>query len=343
MTTLGQHDAQAKGRSGTADESTMRAIVQHRYGSADVMHVERVPRPVIADNEVLVHVHAAGISRGTWHLMSGKPYLMRLGFGLRGPKQSVAGQDVAGTVVGVGSAVTRFGIGDEVFGIGQGSFAEYTAAREDKLARKPANVTFEQAASMPVSALTALQGLRDVGHVKRGQKVLIVGASGGVGTFAVQLAKAFGAEVTGVCSTSKLNLVRSLGADHVIDYTVTDFADGLNRYDLILDIGGNASLARIRRALTPRGTLVIVGGENNGNWIGMSRQLRAVALSPFIRQRLSMFLGTQNVSDLEQVTNLTETGALVPTIDRTFPLDRVPEAMRYLEGGYARGKIAVTV
>jgi NADPH:quinone reductase-like Zn-dependent oxidoreductase len=250
------------------------------------MHLERIPWPKVGDNEVLVHVHAAGISRGTWHLMRGKPYLMRLGFGLRGPKKSVAGQDVAGTVVRVGSAVTRFEIGDEVFGVGQGSFAEYTAAHEDKLALKPTNVTFEQAASMPVSALTALQGLRDVGHVARGQKVLIVGASGGVGTFAVQLAKAFGAEVTGVCSTSKLDLVRSLGADHVIDYTVTDFADEPNRYDLILDIGGNASLARIRRALTPRGTLVLVGGENSGNWIGMSRQLRAVALSPFIRQRL---------------------------------------------------------
>jgi NADPH:quinone reductase-like Zn-dependent oxidoreductase len=321
----------------------MRAIVQHRYGSADAMHVERVPLPELASNEVLIHVHAAGISRGTWHLMSGKPYVMRLGLGLRGPKSSVAGQDVAGTVARVGSAVTRFGIGDEVFGIGQGSFAEYTAAQEDKLVRKPANVTFEQAASMPVSALTALQGLRDVGHVGRGQKVLIVGASGGVGTFAVQLAKAFGAEVTGVCSTPKLDLVRSLGADHVIDYTTTDFADGRNRYDLILDIGGNASLARIRRALTPRGTLVLVGGENNGNWIGMSRQLRAVALSPFIRQRLSMFLGRQNVSDLELVMKLAQTGALSPTIDRTFPLEDVPDAMRYLESGHARGKIAVTV
>jgi NADPH:quinone reductase-like Zn-dependent oxidoreductase len=321
----------------------MRAIVQHRYGSADAMHVERIPLPEIASNEVLIHVHAAGISRGTWHLMSGKPYVMRLGLGLRGPKRSVAGQDVAGTVARVGSAVTRFEVGDEVFGIGQGSFAEYTAAQEDKLARKPANVTFEQAASMPVSALTALQGLRDVGHIGRGQKVLIVGASGGVGTIAVQLAKAFGAEVTGVCSTPKLDLVRSLGADHVIDYTTTDFADGRNRYDLILDIGGNASLARIRRALTPRGTLVLVGGENNGNWIGMSRQLRAVALSPFIRQRLSMFLAKPNVSDLEQVMNLIETGALSPTIDRTFPLEDVPDAMRYLEGGHARGKIAITV
>jgi NADPH:quinone reductase-like Zn-dependent oxidoreductase len=342
MTTIGQYDAQAEGVPAPADGDTMRAIVQHRYGSADMMHVERVPRPGLADNEVLIHVHAAGLSRGTWHLMSGRPYVMRLGLGLRGPKKTVAGQDVAGTVIVVGSAVTRFRIGDQVFGIGHGSFAEYTAAREDELARKPANVSFEQAASVPVSALTALQGLRDVGQVKRGQKVLIIGASGGVGTFAVQLAKAFGAEVTGVCSTPKLDLVRSLGADHVIDYTATDFADGPN-YDLILDIGGNATLARIRRVLTSRGTLVIVGGEDNGNWIGMSRQIRAVALSPFIRQRLAMFLGTQNVSDLEEVANLIEAGALSPTIDRSFPLDCVPDAMRYLESGNARGKIAVTI
>jgi NADPH:quinone reductase-like Zn-dependent oxidoreductase len=342
MTTIGQHDARAEGPPVPSVGSTMRAIVQHRYGSADVMRLKQVPQPEIAENEVLVRVHAAGLSRGTWHLMSGKPYVMRLGLGLRGPKQSVAGQDVAGTVVAVGSAVTRFGIGDQVFGIGQGSFAEYTAAREDKLARKPANITFEQAASVPVSALTALQGLRDVGQAKRGDKVLIIGASGGVGTFAVQLARAFGAEVTGVCSTSKLDLVRSLGAHHVVDYTATDFADGPN-YDLILDVGGNATLARIRSSLTDRGTLVIVGGEDNGNWVGMSRQLRAVALSPFIRQRLTMFLRTQNVRDLEEVTDLIEAGTLSPTVDRAFPLDRVPDAMRYLESGNARGKIAVTI
>jgi NADPH:quinone reductase-like Zn-dependent oxidoreductase len=343
MTSIGQHDAPAEGVKGPPDDSMMRAIVQHRYGSADVLRLEQVPRPEPSENEVLVQVHAAGLSRGTWHLMSGRPYVMRLGLGLRGPKVPVIGQDVAGTVVAVGSMVTRFGVGDDVFGVGRGSFAEYTAAREDKLALKPRNVTFEQAASVPVSALAALQGLRDVGRVKPGQKVLIVGASGGVGTFAVQLATEFGAEVTAVCSTTKLDLLRLLGADHVIDYTTTDFADGQYRYDVILDIGGNASLARLRRALTRAGTLVIVGGENNGNWTGMSRQLRAVALSPFIHQRLAMFMATQNVTDLEQLAAFIEAGAVTPTIDRTFPLERMPEAMRYLETGNARGKIAITI
>ncbi|SDD78596.1 NADPH:quinone reductase [Sanguibacter gelidistatuariae] len=321
----------------------MRAIVQHRYGSAGALHLEQVPRPEIADNEVLVQVHAAGLSRGTWHLMTGRPYVMRLALGFRGPKEPVIGQDLAGTVVGVGSAATRFSIGDEVFGIGQGSFAEYAPAREDKLARKPANVTFEQAASVPVSALTALQGLRDVGRVAPGQKVLIVGASGGVGTFSVQLAKAFGAEVTGVCSTAKLDLVRSLGADHVVDYTTTDFAQSAHCYDLILDIGGDASLTRLRRALTHRGTLVIVGGEQGGSWIGMSRQLRAVALSPLVHQRLATFIATQNTSDLERLTDLIETGAVSPTIDRTFRLEQMPDAMRYLEAGHARGKVAIAI
>jgi NADPH:quinone reductase-like Zn-dependent oxidoreductase len=321
----------------------MRAIVQNRYGSAEVLRLERVSRPELADNEVLVRVHAAGLSRGTWHLMTGKPYLMRLALGFRGPKWPVVGQDLAGTVVAAGSAVTRFSAGDEVFGIGQGSFAEYTAAREDKLARKPVKITFEQAASVPVSALTALQGLRDVGRVKHGQKVLIVGASGGVGTFAVQLATAFGAEVTGVCSTTKLDLVRSLGADHVIDYTAADFADGAHQYDLILDIGGNASLARLRRALTPTGTLVIVGGEQGGNWTGMSRQLQAIFLSRFVHQRLATFIATQNASDLEQLTDLIEAGAVSPTIDRMFPLEQIREAMRYLEAGNARGKVAITI
>jgi NADPH:quinone reductase-like Zn-dependent oxidoreductase len=343
MTSVGQHDAQVEGVKGSPGETTMRAIVQHRYGSADVLHLEQVARPELSDGEVLIQVRAAGLSRGTWHLMSGKPYVMRLGLGFRGPKVPVIGQDLAGTVVAVGSMVTRFSVGDEVFGVARGSFAEYAAAREDKLARKPGNVSFEQAASVPISALTALQGLRDVGRVERGHKVLVVGASGGVGTFAVQLAKAFGAEVTGVCSTTKLDLVRSLGADHVIDYTTTDFADGAHRYDLILDIGGNASLARLRRALTARGTLVIVGGEDNGNWTGMSRQLRAVALSPFIRQRLAMFMATQNVSDLDQLAHLIEAGAVTPSIDRTFPLERMPDAMRYLEAGNARGKITVTI
>jgi NADPH:quinone reductase-like Zn-dependent oxidoreductase len=336
-------DQAAQGLNDLADAPIMHAIVQHGYGSADVLHVEQIPRPRPADNEVLVRVSAASLSRGTWHLMSGRPYVMRLGLGLRAPKNSSAGQDLAGTVVATGSAVTRFVLGDDVFGVGHGSFAEYAIAREDKLARKPVNISFEQAASVPVSGSTALQGLRDVGRLARGQNVLIIGASGGVGTFAVQLAKAFGAHVTAVCSTRKLDLVRAIGADRVIDYTTTDFSAMPDRYDLILDIGGNATLRRLRRALTPRGTLVIVGGEDSGDWVGMGRQLRAMALSPFTRQQLSMFIATQNFRDLEQLTELIESGAIAPALDRTFTLDQLPEAMRYLQAGDALGKIAITI
>ena len=343
MATRQQQGDVARGSENPERVDTMRAIVQRQYGAADALHLERIPRPKPADNEVLVHVRAASLSRGTWHLMSGKPYVMRLGLGFRGPKTPTAGQDLAGTVVATGAAVARFQVGDDVFGVGSGSFAEYAVAREDKLARKPANVSFEQAASVPVSASTALQGLRDVGRVAHGQKVLIIGASGGVGTFAVQLAKAFGASVTGVCSTSKLELVRSLGADRVIDYTATDFSAMPDRYDLILDIGGNATLRRLRRALTPHGTLVIVGGENGGDWVGMSRQLRAIGVSPFTRQRLAMFVATLNTRDLEQLTELIESGAVTPVVDRTFTLDQLPDAMRHLQSGAARGKIAITI
>jgi NADPH:quinone reductase-like Zn-dependent oxidoreductase len=299
--------------------------------------------PLVADNEVLLRVHAAGLDRGAWHLMTGRPYLLRVGFGLRKPKNPVLGREVAGTVVAAGPAVTRFATGDEVYGIGHGSFAEYTAAMEDKLARKPVNVSFEQAAVVPLSALTALQALRDAGRVEQGQKVLIIGASGGVGSFAVQLAKGFGAEVTGVCSTSKLDLVRSLGAEHVIDYLHDDFADGVHHYDLILDIAGNPALSRLRRALTPSGTAVIVGGEEGGPLTGsMDRQLRALALSPFLRQRLTMLICKERAVDLENLTDLIEAGTLTPTVDRTYSLDRVPEAMRYLDAGKARGKVAIT-
>jgi|tagenome__1003787_1003787.scaffolds.fasta_scaffold20777919_1 NADPH:quinone reductase-like Zn-dependent oxidoreductase len=322
----------------------MRAIVQREYGSADVFHLEEIDRPAIGAGEVLIRVRAAGMDRGTWHLMAGQAYLMRLmGFGFRRPKNPVPGLDVAGTVVAAGAAVTRFQVGDEVFGISRGSFAEYAPAREDKLVRKPANLTFDQAAVVAISGLTALQSLRDVGHVEPGQHVLIVGASGGVGTYAVQIAKAFGAEVTAVCSTAKTGLVRSIGADHVIDYTRDDFATGPQRYDLILDIGGNAPLARLRRALTPSGTLVLVGGENGGRWIGMDRQLRALALSPFVHQRLTMKIPNENGADLERLAQLVEAGQLVPVIDKTYPLDQVPAAMRHLEAGHARGKLVITV
>jgi NADPH:quinone reductase-like Zn-dependent oxidoreductase len=281
----------------------MRAIVQDKYGSTDVFRLAQVDRPRIADNEVLVQVRAAGLDRGTWHVMAGQPYLLRvLGFGFRRPKNRVPGLDVSGTVVAVGSSVTGFSPGDEVFGISRGSFAEYAAVREDKLARKPANLTFEQAAVVPISAGTALQALTDSGSVEHGQRVLIIGASGGVGSYAVQLAKVFGAEVTGVCSTAKQDLVRSLGADHVLDYTRQDFADGVNRYDLILDIGGNSSLRRLRSALTPNGTLVIVGGEEGGKWTGgFGRSLRAPLLSRFVRQRLTMLASKERGSDLEQI------------------------------------------
>ena len=328
-----------------AASNMMRAIVQDKYGSTDVFRLAQVDRPRIADNEVLVQVRAAGLDRGTWHVMAGQPYLLRvLGFGFRRPKNRVPGLDVSGTVVAVGSSVTGFSPGDEVFGISRGSFAEYAAVREDKLARKPANLTFEQAAVVPISAGTALQALTDSGSVEHGQRVLIIGASGGVGSYAVQLAKVFGAEVTGVCSTAKQDLVRSLGADHVLDYTRQDFADGVNRYDLILDIGGNSSLRRLRSALTPNGTLVIVGGEEGGKWTGgFGRSLRAPLLSRFVRQRLTMLASKDRGSDLERLTPLIEAGQLTPSLDRTFPLARVPDAMRHLQAGDVRGKVAITI
>jgi NADPH:quinone reductase-like Zn-dependent oxidoreductase len=328
-----------------APDTTMRAIVQERYGTADVLRQRDIAAPEIADNEVLVRVRAAGLDRGTWHMMAGRPYLLRIiGFGLRRPKNRVPGLDVAGTVVAVGSSVTRFSAGEEVFGISRGSFAEYAAVREDKLTRKPASLSFEQAAVVPVSGGTAIQALTDAGRVQKGQKVLIIGASGGVGSYAVQLAKAFGAEVTAVCSTGKLDLVRSLGADHVVDYTRDDFADGTARYDLILDIGGNAPLSRLRRALTRSGTLVIVGGEEGGKWTGgFGRSLRAPVLSLFVSQRLTMLASKERASDQEVLTDLIEAGKVTPTIDRTYPLDSVPDAMRHLETGEARGKIAITV
>jgi NADPH:quinone reductase-like Zn-dependent oxidoreductase len=324
-------------------ESTMRAIVQNGYGSAGVLQLARIARPEIGGHDVLLRVHAAGLDRGTWHLMTGQPYLLRPVAGLRGPRNPVPGLDVAGTVVAAGPGVTRFSVGDEVFGFGRGSFADYAAAHEDKLAIKPAGASFEQAAVVPVSAVTALRALTDVGHVTAGQKVLVTGASGGVGSYAVQLARALGAEVTGVCSTAKQDLVRSLGASHVIDYTRDDFADGTHRYDLIIDIGGSPGLSRLRRALTAAGTAVLTGGEDGGNWTGMGRQLRALALSPFLRQRLTMLTPRQHSSDLDRLTSFIEAGTVTPSIGATYSLDQVPEAMRYLEAGKARGKVSITI
>jgi NADPH:quinone reductase-like Zn-dependent oxidoreductase len=324
---------------------SMRAIVQDAYGSSDVLRLGEIDQPEIAPNEVLVQVVAAGMDRGTWHSMAGKPYLMRImGFGFRRPKNRVPGLDVAGIAVAVGPEVTRFKPGDEVFGMSRGSYAEFAAVREDKLARKPAGITFEQAAVVPISAGTALQALRDSGNIEPGQKVLIIGASGGVGTYAVQLAKAMGAEVTGVSSTNKVELVRSIGADHVIDYTRGNYLNGSDRYDLILDIGGNNSLSRLRRALSRTGTLVIVGGEEGGSLTGgFGRQLRAIALSPFVGQRLTMLASKERHTDLEALSPYLENGQVVPFIDRTYPLADVPVAIRRLEAGQARGKIAITI
>ena len=322
--------------------ATMRAIVQHSYGSADVLRLDRLPVPTIDEHEVLVRVHAAGMDRGTEHVMTGKPYAGRLAFGLRRPRNPVPGRDVAGTVVAVGSAVTRLSPGDEVYGVAPGSFAEYAVGRPETLTRKPTNLSFEQAAVVPVSALTALQAL-EAGGVAPGQKVLVLGASGGVGSYAVQLAKSAGAEVTGVCSTAKTELVRSLGADHVLDYRQDDFANGRQRYHVVLDIGGTPSLTRLRRALTPEGTAIFVGGENAGRWTGMGRQLRGALLSPFLRQHLRLFLAKERADDLDRLTALLEAGTLTPSIDCTVPLERVPEAMRRLAAGEVRGKVAVTL
>lgn len=322
----------------------MKAVVQDRYGSAATFDVREVPSPEPAPGEALVRVCAAAIDRGTWHLMTGLPMPIRLGAGLRRPRAPVPGRDLAGVVEAVGEGVTRFAVGDEVFGTGRGAFAELARARQDRLVRKPAQLSFEEAAALPVSGQTALQALRDAGRVEAGQSVLVIGASGGVGTYAVQLAKAFGAEVTAVCSTAKIDLVRSLGADHVIDYSRADLEDGGRRYDLVLDIAGNRPVAQLRRVLTPTGTLVIVGGEGGGRWTGgIQRQLGAVALSPFVRHRLTMLVPNENSTDLATLADLADRGAFRPAIDRTFTLESAPEALHHLESGQARGKLVVQV
>ncbi len=322
---------------------TMRAVLQDRYGHADVLRVGSTPVPTIDDDEVLVEVRAAGLDRGTEHLMTGKPYAVRLALGLTRPRNPVPGRDVAGVVVAAGPSVTRFAVGDEVYGVAPGSFAERAVAKESRLARKPAGLSFEQAAVVAVSGATALRALTDVGHVRAGQSVLVLGASGGVGSYAVQIAKAFGAEVTGVCSAAKADLVTALGADHVLDYARDDFAGGSRRYDLIIDIAGNPSLRRLRRALTPRGTAVFVGGEDAGAVIGMGRQLRGALLSAVVPQRLAILLAKESGSDYERLADLVEAGHVVPSIDRTYRLEDVPEAVRRLEAGEVRGKIAIRV
>jgi len=323
----------------------MKAIVQYRYGSADVLEFGDVVKPSPKLDEVLVRVHAAGVDPGVWHLMTGQPYLVRvMGFGLRAPKTAVRGRGLAGRVEAVGANVSGFKIGDDVYGTCEGSFAEYACARADRLAPKPANLSFEQAAAVPISAATALQALRDKGQVRPGQRVAIVGAAGGVGSFAVQLAKVFGAHVTAVCGPTKADLVRSIGADDVIDYTRVDFADGSRRYDLVVDTAGNRSLSHLRRALTPGGTLVIVGGEGGGPWLGIvGRIFGAMFVAPFVKQKLRPLSATERPEDLKYLTTLIEAGSVTPVIDRTYPLREAPDAIRYLEQGHARGKVVISV
>jgi NADPH:quinone reductase-like Zn-dependent oxidoreductase len=326
-----------------ATASTMHAVVQTAYGDTGVLEVAQVPRPTAGATDVLVRVHAAGLDRGTWHLMTGTPYAVRLALGLRAPRQPIVGRDVAGVVEQVGADVTRFAVGDEVFGICNGAYADYAVVRENKLAHKPVTSTLNEAAALGISGTTALRAVVDAGHVVAGQKVLVLGASGGVGSYAVQIAHSLGAEVTGVCSTSKVDLVRSLGADHVVDYTRADFAAGDERYDVILDIGGSSRVAHLRRALTPRGTVVLVGGEGGGRITGMGRQLAAAALSPFVRQRFTLLPPKESHESLERLAALVDAGSVTPAIDRTFPLGDAASAMLHLVSGQVRGKVVITV
>jgi NADPH:quinone reductase-like Zn-dependent oxidoreductase len=326
---------------------TMRAIVQDAYGVApeEVLRVADIARPAIGDDEVLVRVAAASVDRGTWHVMAGLPYVMRAaGFGVRTPKATNPGRCFAGTVESTGRNVTGFTAGDEVFGTTAGAFAEYVAATPARLAPKPASLTFAQAAAVPVSGMTALQAVRDRAKVAAGETVLVIGASGGVGSFAVQIAKAFGAEVTGVCGPTKVDFVKSIGADHVVDYAGEDFAAGEHRYDVILDMGGNTPLSRLRRALAPRGRLVIVGGMTDGRWFGgIDRQVRATLLSPFVGQKLGSLMASENSADLLALGELIDAGKVAPAIDQAFPLAEVPAAVRYLLNGKVRGKVVITV
>src|SRR5918994_59067 len=323
----------------------MKAIVQDKYGTADVLELRDVEKPQPGDEEMLIRVQAAGVDPGVWPLLTGLPYLVRvMSFGLRKPKTRVRGTDVAGIVEAAGKNVSQFKEGDQVYATCDGSFAEYACAKAERLAPKPSNLSFEQAAAVPVSGMTALHGLRDAGNLQPEQKVLIIGAAGGVGTHAVQLAKAFGAVVTGVCSTSKAELVRAIGADEVIDYTREDFTDGTRQFDLILDTAGRRPLSQLRRALTPQGTLVIVGGEGGDRWLGgFQRQMFAPVRSRFTEQKLMGLVSKERQQDLLTLKDLIEAGKLTPVIDRTYPLREAPQAIRYLEQGHARGKVVLTI
>ena len=339
-----QTDPPATSTAGT--DITMQAVVQERYSSDPeaVLAVAAVARPTIGDHDVLVKVAVAGVDMGTWHCMTGLPYAMRLtGFGLRSPKALNPGRALAGTVETVGRSVTSLSPGDEVYGSCDGSFAEFASVPANQLARKPWNLTFVQSAAVPISGTTALQALRKAG-VHSGQRVLVIGASGGVGSFAVQIARAMGASVTGVCSTSKVNFVRALGADRVVDYLEEDFADGSHEFDTIIDTGGARRLAALRRALTSRGNLVIVGGETNGRWLGgFDRSLRAVLLSPFVTQTLGMLASTENAADLDALRGMIESGKVTPAIDRTFAMADTAGAIRHVQEGRPRGKVVITL
>jgi NADPH:quinone reductase-like Zn-dependent oxidoreductase len=325
---------------------SMSAIVYHEYGTADVLRLEQVDKLLPEDHQVLLEVRAAAANPLDWHYMRGTPYLMRIESGFRAPSDPHLGADVAGVVVAVGRDVTHFKPGDEVYGVGGGTFADYVRSSEKRVALKPANLTFEQAAAVPVAGMTALQALRDEGQLEAGQKVLINGASGGVGTFAVQIAKVLGAEVTGVCSTRNVAMVRALGADHVVDYKTTDYTQSAERYDLIVDNVGNRGLLENRRVLQPNGRYVLIGGggPDEGRWIGpMAKPVKALLLSPFVSQQFGMMLASVNRADLDFMRQLIEQGKVTPVIDRAYSLAEVPEAIRYLETGRARGKVVIRV
>jgi NADPH:quinone reductase-like Zn-dependent oxidoreductase len=323
----------------------VKAIVQDTYGSADVLQLRDVDMPIPGPEEVLVRVLASSAAIGDWHVIRGLPYVIRItGFGFRAPKGEVRGQDFAGRVQTVGSSVAGVAEGDEVFGMAEGAFADYARAKPEQIAPKPSKLSFEGAATVPASGVAALQGLRDAGKVQPGQHVLIIGAAGAVGTFAVQIAKALGAVVTGVCSTSKVELVGSLGADEVIDYTQTDFADSGRRYDVILDTAGTSSFSHLRRAATPKGTIVIVGGEGGGKVFGLTgRLLKAPLTSMFVSQTFRALNSKVKRDDLVALTELIEAGKVAPVIGETFPLANVAGAIRRLEEGHARGKLVITI
>ena len=327
------------------ENRSMRAITYRRYGSPEVLRLEKRGKPLeLADGDVLIRIQAAGINPYDWHFMRGEPYFMRLVTGLRRPRAERLGVDLAGRVEAVGRGVDRFCPGDEVFGLSEGTLAEYATAPAHQLSLKPAHTSFEAAAAVPLTALTALQGLRDVAGVRPGQEVLIIGASGGVGTFAVQIGKAFRARVTGVCSTRNLELVRSLGADHVIDYTRQDFGENGRKYDVIFQLAGTRGPLECVRSLQPHGTLIQASGESPNRWIGpMGRFLRAAALSPFVSQTLRSQTTRRHHRDLEFLAGLIEAGRMRPVIDRAYPLEEAAKAVRYLERGHARGKVVVTI